>query len=169
MLNSQSTFKVRLLLNAVLNVDLIAWYSGWICSNAELNVEPITRYSNCVIFWMQSWTSISQLNIQDVGFRMQSWMSNPLLDIQIVYYIECRAEHRSHSSIFKMYVFECRTECRTDRSIFQVCIILNAELNIDLTTRNSGWMFSNAELNVEPIALYLKCVCCWMQKCTSIS
>ena len=50
-----------------------------------------------------------------------------------------------------MYVFECRTECRTTSSIFKVCFILNAELNFDLTARYSRCMFSNAELNVEPI------------------
>ena len=41
------------------------------------------------------------------------------------------------SSIFKMYVFECRAECRTHSSIFKVCFILNAELNVDLTARYS--------------------------------
>ena len=46
-------------------------------SNAELNVDPIARYSNGVLFWMQSWISIPQLEIQDECFRMQSWMSNP--------------------------------------------------------------------------------------------
>ena len=104
--------------------------------NAELNFERVARYSKCVLF------------------RMQSWMSNPHLDIQITYYFKCRTERGSHSSIFKMYVFECRTECRTHSSIFKVCIILNAELNIDPTARNSRWMFSNEELNVEPIVRY---------------
>ena len=95
-----STFKVCMVLNAKLNVDLIARYSGWIFSNAELNFERVARYSNCVLFRMQSWMSISQLDIQDVCFRMQSWMSNPQLDIQSVYSVECRAELRSQSSIF---------------------------------------------------------------------
>ena len=131
-----SKFKVCMVLYAKLNVDLIARYSGWIFSNAELNFERVARYSNCVLF------------------RMQSWMSNPYLDIQITYYFKCRTERGSHSSIFKMYVFECRTECRTYSSIFKVCIILNAELNIDPTARNSRWMFSNEELNVEPIVRY---------------
>ena len=56
-----------------------------------------------------------------------------------------------------MYVFECRAECRTHSSIFKVCMVLNAELNIDPTARNSRWLFSNAELNVESIARYSKC------------
>ena len=34
------------------------------------------------------------------------------------------------------------------------CIILNAELNVDLTAQYSRCMFLNAELNVEPIARY---------------
>ena len=87
-------------------------------------------------------------------------MSNQKLDIPSVYDFECRAERRSHSSIFKVYVFECRAECRTHSSIFKVCFILNAELNVDLTARYSRRMFSNAELNVEPIARYSKCVLC---------
>ena len=94
---------------------------------------------------MQSRTSISQLDIQDVCFRMQSWMSSPKLDSQSVYYFECRARCWTHSSTFK------------------VCMALNAELNIDPTNRNSTWMFSNAELTVEPIARYSKCVLFWMQ------
>ena len=68
-----------------------------------------------------------------------------------------------------MYVFECRAECRTHSSIFKVCIILNAELNVELTARYSRCMFSNAELNVEPIARYSRCVLFWMQSWTSIS
>ena len=68
-----------------------------------------------------------------------------------------------------MYVFECRAECRTHSSIFKVCFILNAELNVELTARYSRCMFSNAELNVEPIARYSKCVLFWMQSWTSIS
>ena len=68
-----------------------------------------------------------------------------------------------------MYVFECRAECRTHSSIFKVCFILNAELNVELTARYSTCMFSNAELNVEPIARYSKCVLFWMQSWTSIS
>ena len=124
--------------------SVIARYSGWIFSNAELNVEHIARFSKCVLFWMQSWMLNSQLDIQDVCF-------------------ECRAECWTHSSIFKMYVFECRAECRTHSSIFKVCIILNAELNVDLTARYSRCMFSNAGLNVEPIDRYSKCVLYWMQ------
>ena len=85
-------------------------------------------------------------------------MLNAQLDIQIVYYFECRAERRSHSSIFKMYVFECRAECRTHSSIFKVCFILNADLNVELTARYSKRMFSNAEMDVEPIARYSNCV-----------
>ena len=54
--------------------------------------------------------------------------------------------------------FECRAQCRTHSSIFKVCFILNAELNVELTARYSRCMFSNAELNVEPIARYSKCV-----------
>ena len=57
-----------------------------------------------------------------------------------------------------MYVFECRAECRTHSSIFKVCFILNAELNVDLTARYPRCMISNTELNVEPIARYSKCV-----------
>ena len=53
--------------------------------------------------------------------------------------------------------FECRAECRTHSSIFKVCIILNAELNVELTARYSRCMFSNAELNVEPIDRYSNC------------
>ena len=139
-----SIFKVCISLNAELNVELTARYSKRMFSNAELDVEPIARYSNCVLFWMQSWMSISQLDIQNVCFRMQSWMSISELDIQDV-------------------VFECRAECRTHSSIFKVCFILNAELNVELTARYSRCMFSNAELNVEPIARYSKCVFVWMQ------
>ena len=68
-----------------------------------------------------------------------------------------------------MYVFECRAECRTHSSIFKVCFILNAELNVEHTARYSRCMFSNAELNVEPIARYSKCVLFSMQSWTSIS
>ena len=85
-------------------------------------------------------------------------MSNPQLDIQIVYHFECRAERRSHSSIFKMYVSECRAECRTHSSIFKARFILNADLNVELIARYSKRIFSNAELDVEPIARYLNCV-----------
>ena len=64
----------------------------------------------------------------------------------------------SQLDIQNEYVFECRAECRTHSSIFKVCFILNAELNVDLTARYSRCMFSNAELNVEPIARYSKCI-----------
>ena len=147
-----STFKGCMVLNAELNIDLIARYSGWIFSNAELNVKPIARYSKYVLFWMQSWTSISQLDIQDVCFS------------------------------------KCRAECRTHSSIFKVSMVLNAELNIEPTARNSRWMFVNAEQNVEPIVRFFrsamilnaelkleltarnsKCVWCWLQSWTSIS
>ena len=119
--------------------------------NAEPNVELTARYSWCMFF------------------RMQSWMSNPQLDIQIVYYFECRAERRSHFSIFKMYVFECRAECRTHSSIFKVCFILNVALNDELRARYSKRMFSHAELDVKPIARYSNCVLFWMQSWMSIS
>ena len=72
-----SIFKLCIILNAELNVDLTARYSRCMFSNAELNVEPIARYSRCVWFWMQTWISIPQLEIQDECFRMQSWLSNP--------------------------------------------------------------------------------------------
>ena len=85
-------------------------------------------------------------------------MLNSQLDIQSVYGVECRAERRSHSSIFRMNIFECRAECRFHSSIFNLCNVLNAELDVDLTTRYSRCMFLNAELNVEPIARYSKCV-----------
>ena len=74
------------------------------------------------------------------------------------YDVECRDERRSHSSMFETNVFVCRAEYQTKISIFQVCMILNAELNVDLTARYSRCMFSNAELNVEPIARYSNCV-----------
>ena len=64
----------------------------------------------------------------------------------------------SQLDIKKMYVFECRAECRTHSSIFKVCFIMNAELNVELTAQYSRCMFSNAELNVEPTARYSKCV-----------
>ena len=67
-----SVFKVYIILNAKLNVDLTARYSTCMFSNAELNVEPIARYSKCVLFLMQSCMLNSQLDIQDVCFRMQS-------------------------------------------------------------------------------------------------
>ena len=134
-----------------MNVDLIARCSKLMFLYAELNVKPKARYSKCVWFWMQSWTSFSQLDIQDVCFRMRSWLSSPKLDIQSVFYFECRAECWTHSSISK------------------VGMVLNAELNIDPTNRNSTWMFSNAELKVEPIARYSKCVLFWMQSWMSIS
>ena len=60
--------------------------------------------------------------------------------------------------LFETNVFVCRAEYQTKSSIFQVCMILNAELNVDLTARYSRCMFSNAELNVEPIARYSNCV-----------
>ena len=62
-------------------------------------------------------------------------MSIPKLDIQRVYNVECRAERRSHSSMFKITIFECRGECRTYSSIFKVCMGLNAELNINPSSR----------------------------------
>ena len=65
-----------------------------------------------------------------------------------MFYFECRAERRSHSSIFKTYVFECRAECRTHSSIFKVCFILNAELNVELTARYSRCMFSISQLDI---------------------
>ena len=34
-----------------------------------------------------------------------------------------------------MCIFKCRAECRTHSSIFKVCMILNADLNIDHTAR----------------------------------
>ena len=84
-----------------------------------------------------------------------------------MYYFECRAGRRTHSSIFKMYVFECRAECRTHSSIFKVCIILNAELNVELTARYSrvcfrmqSWM-SNPNLEIQSV-FYFECRAeCW--------
>ena len=35
-----------------------------------------------------------------------------------------------------MYVFECLAECRAQSSIFEMCIVLNAELNVELTARS---------------------------------
>ena len=67
-----------------------------------------------------------------------------------MYGVECRAERRSHSSMFNMNIFEGRAECRSQKLDFQM--ILNAELNVDLTARYSRCMFMNAEANVEPIA-----------------
>ena len=52
-------------------------------------------------------------------------------------WFECRAEYRSHGSIFYMNVFECRAECRSLSTIFKVCMVLNAELNVDLIARCS--------------------------------
>ena len=94
-----------------------------------------------------------------------------------MYVFECRAECRTHSSIFKVCFIlnaelnveltarysrcmfsNAELNVETHSSIFKVCIILNAELNVDLTARYSRCMFSNAELNVEPIARYSKCV-----------
>ena len=54
-----------------------------------------------------------------------------------VYGVECRDERRSHSSVFEINVFVCRAECQTKSSMFQVCMILNAELNVILTARYS--------------------------------
>ena len=68
---------------------------------------------------------------------MQSLMSIPQLDIQSVYGVECRAERRSHSSMFKIYIFECLAECRTHSSIFKVFMVLNAELNVDVIAQFS--------------------------------
>ena len=186
-----SIFKVRVILNAELHIDPTARNPRWIFSNAELNVEIIARYSKCYGFECRAecWTHSStfkvcivlnaELNV-DLIARYSGWIySNAelnvehiALNIQIVYYFECRAERRSHSSIFKKYIFECRAACRTHSSIFKVCIILNAELNVDPIARNSRWMFSNAELNVEPIARYSMCYgfeCraeCWTQRST---
>ena len=87
--------------------------------------------------------SITQLDIQDICFRMQSVISIPLLDIQSVYGVECRAERLSHSSLFNLNIIECRAE---------VCMILNAELNIYPTVRYFRCMFSNEELNVDLLA-----------------
>ena len=100
---------------------------------------------------------------------MQNRIVNQQSDIQSVYGVECRAEYRSHSSIFKISVFVCRAECRTHGSIFKVCLVLNVELNIELTARYSRWIFSNAELKVDPIPRYSMCVKRWMQSCTFIS
>ena len=71
-----------------------------------------------------------------------------------MYGVECRGERRSHSSIFKINDFECRAECRTRSSIYNVCMVFNAELNIGPTARIQDECFSNAKLNVEPIARY---------------
>ena len=181
--------------SALHSTETTLWISWCRFSNAELNVDPIARYSKCVWcwmhswtlthssmfnmnsfecraecqtyssifkivydFWMQSWISITQLDIQD-----ECWMLNSQLDSQSVYSVECRAERRFHSSIFRMNIFECRTECRSHSSILKVCMVLNKELNVDSTVRYSNWVFSNAELNVEPIARYSKCVWYWMQ------
>ena len=43
---------------------------------------------------------------------------------------ECRAERQFHSWIFK-YGVECRAERRSHISIVKVCMLVNAELNID--------------------------------------
>ena len=69
---------------------------------------------------------------------MQSLMSNPFLDIQNVYDFECSAEYWSHSSIFKINVFDAVPNVEhIHSSVFIVCMVLNAELNIDPTVRYS--------------------------------
>ena len=55
--------------------------------------------------------------------------------------IERRAKYRSHSSKLKMNVYECRAKCRTQSSRFTLCIILNAELKIDHIAGLVGWLF----------------------------
>ena len=75
-----------------------------------------------------------------------------------MYGVECRAERRSHGSMFYMNIFECSAECRTMSSIFKVFMVLNPELNIDPTARYSRLAFSNAKTNVDPIARNTKIV-----------
>ena len=58
-----------------------------------------------------------------------------LPQFQSVYGVKCRAERRSQNLMFKMNIFECRAESRTHSSIFVVCMVLNTELNIDPTAR----------------------------------
>ena len=53
-------------------IVLPSWNKVFIIIIIIINVEPIARYSKCVLFWMQSWMLNSQLDIQDVCFRMQS-------------------------------------------------------------------------------------------------
>ena len=133
-----SIFKVCFILNAELNVKLTARYSRCMFSNAELNVELTARYPRCMF-------SNAELNVEPIAryskcvlFWMQIWMLNSQLDIQNV-------------------CFRMQSWCRTHSSIFKLCIILNAELNVDLTARYSKCMFSNAELNVDLRARYSRC------------
>ena len=56
--------------------------------------------------------------------------------------------------MFQMNIFECSADSRIQSSIFKVCMVLNAELNIDPTAQYSRLVFSNAELKVDPIAGY---------------
>ena len=44
--------------------------------------------------------------------------------------------------------------------IFKECLVMNVEMDVDLTARYSGRICSNAELNVDPIARYSKCAWC---------
>ena len=170
-----SIFKSSIFWTAELNVDFTARYSRCIFSNAELNVEPIARYSKCygvecraecwshsLKFKMNVFKFIAECRthrsiFSELWFWMQSWMLNLELNIQSVFGVECSAESRSISLILTIDIFECRAEGRTHSSIFKVRIILNAELNVDLTARYSRWMLLNAELNVEPIARNSKC------------
>ena len=101
----------------------------------------------------------SSESVYDVECRTER-RSHNYPDIQSVYAGECIAEYRSHSSIFYMNIFECRAECRTHSSIFKVCMVLNAELNVDPTARCSRYTFSNAEMNIDPIPRYSKYVWC---------
>ena len=69
---------------------------------------------------------------------------------------------KSHD-FFVMNIFECRAECKNHNSTFKVFMVLNAELNVDFIAPYARCMFSNAQLNVEPIVRYLNCVLFRMQ------
>ena len=94
-----------------------------------------------------------------------------------MYGVECRAERRSHRSMFYMNIFECSAECRTQSSIFKVFMVLNPELNIDPTARYPILVFQkckdecrshgsqlkdclvlNAEPNIEFTVRYSRCM-----------
>ena len=86
--------------------------------NAELNGDSTAGYSRLL----------------DSNAELKSI---PLLDIQSVYAGECRAEYRSCSLKFKTNIFECRAVCRSYSSLLKVCLVLNAELYVELTGRYS--------------------------------
>ena len=71
----------------------------------ELNVDLTARYSGRIF-------SNAELNVDPIARYSK-------------YGVECRAERRSHRSMFYINIFECSAECRTQSSIFKVSMVLN--------------------------------------------